>query len=230
MRLLLEELREIGISKGKLLDVGCGYGWLLKEADSQGFEVFGVEPTQLYKRLKQRFGHRIVQGFFPSASFPGEAFDVVAAIDVIEHIPIGVLPSFLVGVRDTLRAGGIFMVKVPDSSGLIFQASAWAHRLTYGLLRSPVNRMLQLDFEFPHESYFRQSNLTHYLNSFGFEVVKVMHHPEISPKTAWNRIKYQHNSSVVARLGYTVALTCLWGISQVIHKKDALILFAKVQE
>lgn len=229
MQLLLSQLEELGISSGKLLDVGCGYGWLLIEAQQKGFDVYGVEPTQLYHRLKQQLGSKIVNGFFPETSFPGEVFDAVAAIDVIEHVPIDVLPKFLRGVADALAVKGIFVVKVPDSSGLIFRASVWAHRLTSGRLRQPINRMLQLDFEFPHDSYFNETNLTRYLGSCGFEVVKVMHHPEISSKTAWNRIKYQHKPSVLAHIAYFIGLTVLQCFVWLFRKQDALIIFARVK-
>jgi SAM-dependent methyltransferase len=229
MQLLLSQLEKLGISSGKLLDVGCGYGWLLVEARRKGFDVYGVEPTQLYHRLKQTLGSKIVSGFFPEASFPGEVFAVVSVIDVIEHVPMDVLPKFLRGVADALADKGIFVIKVPDSSGLIFQVSVWCHRLTSGRLRQPINRMLQLGFEFPHESYFNETNLTRYLNSRGFEVVKVAHHPEISLKTAWNRIKYQHTSSIPARIGYFAALAVLQCFVWLSRKRDALIIFARVK-
>src|ERR1043166_5926464 len=208
MKAILDRLARTGIIKGELLDIGPGYGWLLREAGGRGFRVFGVEPSNAHAKALAA-GFNVLHGAFPDVCFE-QKFNIVTEIDVIEHVPLEQLPKFLTAVRSSLLENGIFVVKVPDSAGLIFQAAALCHKLSGGRIRAPLNRMLQLEFEYPHVSYFNRQNLSHYLERLGFSVVDVMHHPEISLKTTWNRVTYQYRSSRFLRFGYFVALLFGW--------------------
>ena len=53
MRRYLERLRrDSGISSGRLLDIGCGMGHLLTEAQQMGYEVSGVDPSEDFVALR----------------------------------------------------------------------------------------------------------------------------------------------------------------------------------
>lgn len=66
---------------GSYLDLGCGRGEMLREAEALGFSpCIGVDPVPALKHLRAR----VTQLPFADASF-----DVVSLFDVIEHLPIG---------------------------------------------------------------------------------------------------------------------------------------------
>lgn len=68
--------------RGSFLDVGCGYGDVLDEATALGFAtVMGVEVTPSLID-----GERVVYAEAHDLPFEDGAFEVVAMIDVIEHL------------------------------------------------------------------------------------------------------------------------------------------------
>jgi SAM-dependent methyltransferase len=68
------------------LDIGCGSAYLVGAAAGRGWDALGIEPGewgQIGAREKQV---RVIQGFLTDQTFPAsEKFDVISAVDVIEH-------------------------------------------------------------------------------------------------------------------------------------------------
>lgn len=109
----LAALAEIlGSPSGKLLDVGCGGGWLLAYARARSWEVLGVEPSHsMWEKAEQRAP--VLLGTFPGVDVGGQApFDAVHLKLVMEHVadPFEVLRA----ARDVLRPGGVIVVQVPN--------------------------------------------------------------------------------------------------------------------
>lgn len=76
---------------GRLLDVGCGTGYILNLARRLGFEVRGADPSggMLAKAVKQ-YGFppgTLVQAPAETLPFEDESFDVVLATGVLVHLP-----------------------------------------------------------------------------------------------------------------------------------------------
>lgn len=71
----------LGGLKGSFLDVGCGRGELLREAERLGFSpVCGAEA------VPELCGGRVVEGQIHALPFKDGQFDHVTCIDVLEHI------------------------------------------------------------------------------------------------------------------------------------------------
>ena len=77
----------------KVLDVGCGNGYVLSKYATEGAEVFGVDITQASVDLcNKRFGYLGLKGHFQVADaqaipFPDDTFDCVCSMGVLHHVP-----------------------------------------------------------------------------------------------------------------------------------------------
>ena len=98
---------------GKVLEVGCGKGFLLKNFQLRGWKVWGVEFVEKYVRYAQEaFGLRVINRPFEGARFSPNIFDAVIMWHTLEHIkaPKVVLEK----VMSILKVGGVFALEVPD--------------------------------------------------------------------------------------------------------------------
>jgi len=107
-------------SQPSWLDIGCNKGFLLAAAIARGWDVHGIElvPELVvpFKRKYKRFAGNIhTQRFTDVQSrLPDHAFDVISAIDVIEHFEDP--RSDLSGIRRILKPGGLLVVQTPDGA------------------------------------------------------------------------------------------------------------------
>lgn len=104
---------------GRLLDVGCGGGHLLRAAQRRGWDVFGTEVGEhAVAALRAEFGsHRIWHAHAGADDvISGMRFDAVVMRHVLEHVrdPTAALRQ----VRAMLGPGGIMLCEVPDVSAL----------------------------------------------------------------------------------------------------------------
>jgi 2-polyprenyl-3-methyl-5-hydroxy-6-metoxy-1,4-benzoquinol methylase len=85
----LAGLARYDVRKGPLLEVGCGTGFLLEEALSQGYaEVHGVDPgLDAVARASPSVQPNIVCDIMRPGVFESEQFDVVCLFHVFDHIP-----------------------------------------------------------------------------------------------------------------------------------------------
>lgn len=118
--------------RGRILDIGCGYGFFLDAMRRRGWQGEGVElsaPAAAYAR--QRSGLPIHTCAFADAPLTG-LFDVVTLFYVIEHVPDPV--ATLGDVARRLRPGGLLYLRYPNTTPLL-AVPALARRL--GLMQAP---------------------------------------------------------------------------------------------
>ena len=109
-------------SPGRLLDVGCGAGHFLTEAEARGWQASGLEVSRsgldILKRVKEegRFKFSIIEGHLEDARFPAESFDAITLFEVIEHLEE---PSVLLReVHRLLTKKGILYLTTPNYGSL----------------------------------------------------------------------------------------------------------------
>jgi SAM-dependent methyltransferase len=95
----------------KVLEVGCGTGYLLHRLSLLGAEVLGVEPGAHGQQGSRRFGIPIIRDFFPSPMIQGR-FDFIISYAVLEHIQSA--PDYLSNLLMHLRDNGHVIIAVPD--------------------------------------------------------------------------------------------------------------------
>ncbi|HOT45477.1 MAG TPA: bifunctional 2-polyprenyl-6-hydroxyphenol methylase/3-demethylubiquinol 3-O-methyltransferase UbiG [Spirochaetota bacterium] len=96
----------------KLLDVGCGGGFLSEEFAKAGFNVTGIDPSKnsiaaARKHAEENNLHiRYVHGNGEHLPFGAGAFSIVTCCDVLEHVAD--LNAVISEIARVLAAGGIF--------------------------------------------------------------------------------------------------------------------------
>ena len=114
-RNLLRILARKGLTRGALLEIGCGPGLFLDESRRYfGYRV-GTEFSADIAQQALKFADRMVIGGLEHLD-ETDYFDVIIAISVIEHVyePI----PFLVSMCNHLRTGGAVVLVTPDLDGL----------------------------------------------------------------------------------------------------------------
>jgi SAM-dependent methyltransferase len=109
---------------GRLLDVGCAYGFFLQEAQRH-FEVTGIEIAADAAAYARQQGLRVVTGVADEATLAELGmFDVIVLLDVIEHLPSP--QETLTLCARHLNPDGIIVVTTGDFASL-YAKLAGAH-------------------------------------------------------------------------------------------------------
>jgi len=101
--------------KGRLLDVGSGFGFFLSEMKNRGWDVTGIEISQkAMDYARDVLGLTILPGPLEKANFPDNYFDAVTGFYVIEHLPYPM--AFLRECHRILKPGGLLLLRYPHTT------------------------------------------------------------------------------------------------------------------
>ncbi len=155
---------------GRLLDVGCAGGLLMKELGTLGWQTYGVDVSVSATCFaRDRLGLNVVTGSLFDARFPDGMFDVVVVKDVLEHVSSP--RALLREVNRILAENGIVLVHVPTEystpSQRILDLRCWV--LARALSRTPFRRT---EFAPPHLYYFTHSTMKKYAREANFKTVE----------------------------------------------------------
>ncbi len=115
-------LRELGArfpGRGKLLEVGCSYGFFLDAAQQEGWAATGIElDDRAVNYGREKLGLKILAGTLESEMGRLEPpYDAIVTFHVIEHLRDPV--EFLRRCRKLLREGGVLILKTPNVASWI---------------------------------------------------------------------------------------------------------------
>lgn len=110
-------------NRGALLDVGCGTGDFLVEAQNQGWKATGYEPNEAAKKLTNS---KNVSTIDDLVSLSANSFDVITLWHVLEHVPN--LEEYIKNLKKLLKPSGTLIVAVPNykSYDAIYYKRHWA--------------------------------------------------------------------------------------------------------
>ena len=158
---ILDRLHDLlPIGDVSLLEVGCARGWFLERARMRGMRVAGIEPA-----LDDEDGNMVRElnvraGYFPDALDRESSYGVIVFNDVFEHLADPV--EAIAEVERRLEPGGLAVLNLPSSNGLIFRATRALDRLG---LAGPWERLWQKGMDSPHVTYFNPRNLRLFVES-----------------------------------------------------------------
>lgn len=142
--------------KNKILDVGCGIGYFLEEAQKRGWEVYGTEYTQQAIEICESKNISMCKGELKINNYSMGEFDIITSFEVIEHInnPIPELKKFY----KLLRSGGLVYVTTPNFNSLL----RYRLKEDYNVICYPE-----------HLSYYTPKTLRSVMKKVGFNPQKV---------------------------------------------------------
>ena len=142
---------------GKILEVGCGNGYLLKTLETYGYDCYGIEPSPMaYNHAKNELGLNVENSFLAKSSFYSQKFDVIILIDVVEHIVD--MQTFMEEIKTVLNTGGIIFIGTGniDSLNAKIGGANWGYFLSW-----------------EHVSFFNKKSMLYFLQKNGFTNIEI---------------------------------------------------------
>ena len=193
----------------RILEIGCGHGALIHYAKEMGYEnMKGVDVSleQVEEAWKLGLKDNIKQEDLMETlrKSSGESYDIIIALDVIEHMTKGELLDLIEELHRVLCSGGKLILHMPNA------ASPFFGRVRYG--------------DYTHEQAFTQSSLSQLLITYGFSEVKCFEDTPIvhGAKSAirWGLWKVTHTI-------FRMALVAETGTSNEIFTQNFLAVASK---
>lgn len=153
--------------KGKFLDMGCGEGFMLKEAEKNDFEPYGLDIAyNLCEENKEKYN--FFKGSIFEAKYPDDFFSVVYMDSVLEHLPNPV--ETLAELKRILKPGGVLLFIVPNEDSTMNSFIKFAYSITfqqekYGKIKPFVTPY--------HIQGFNKKSLRVLLNKLNLEVLSI---------------------------------------------------------
>jgi 2-polyprenyl-3-methyl-5-hydroxy-6-metoxy-1,4-benzoquinol methylase len=195
-------------SSGRLLDLGCAYGFFLKEARCH-FEVSGIELSEHAAAACRQAGLNVLSGVVDEANMArvGEV-DVITMFDVIEHLP---QPGETLALcYRYLKPGGIIVITTGDFAAL---AARWAGA-KWRLMTPPQ-----------HLWYFTRESLRRMSAQIGFFMEHFVHPAKLVPLSLivfqLRRMLGMRGSAITVANGVGIPVN-LFDAMRVVLRKGAL--------
>lgn len=143
--------------RGRLIEIGSGFGYLLNYFKQDGWDVMGLEPLRGCCQFSEsEFGIKAIPKILEEAGLDENSIDAVLMMHVIEHVPDPF--DTISQVYRVLKPGGYFVMETPRYDTLMFR------------LLGKRERSLSCN---GHIYFFTTDTLTKMVKNAGFEVQKV---------------------------------------------------------
>lgn len=143
------------------LDVGCGEGYCLIEAEERGWRAYGIDivDNRIYEAKKKSI--EFSKGTLFDKKYPDDFFDIIYVDSVLEHV---VNPGeYLSEIRRILSKGGVVYIGVPNEDSLLNDIKKIFYMLSGDKKSSKIK-----PFESPyHVIGFNKNSLSNALTAHG---------------------------------------------------------------
>jgi len=186
-------LKHFPPAPARILDVGCGAGFLLNALMKAGYTAEGIDADPGQVDLAHKQGLPVQRIAVPDVlpyllSRAGE-FDAVTLIDVLEHVPRDSQIDLLSGIRTALKPSGRLVCQVPNA---LWPLASYARYI-----------------DWTHHFLFTRESLSFVLENAGFQVERVVRgHDRVSPV----RNPVVNAAMAVTRSGLQFAVGCAWRV------------------
>jgi len=142
-QLVREHLRLPG---ARVVDVGCGDGWLTRALAAEGARAVGLDPcaTALARALAEDRADAAgyVRGAGETLPFAGASIDAVVFFNSLHHVPVRAYAGALAEAARVLRPGGLLCIVEPLASGSAYELFRPVddERELYALARAAIRR------------------------------------------------------------------------------------------
>jgi 2-polyprenyl-3-methyl-5-hydroxy-6-metoxy-1,4-benzoquinol methylase len=181
------------IKKGKVLDIGCGYGYFLAACRQNGYEVQGLDISSwAAEYTRKKLNIPVVVGTLCALEAKPHSFDVITMWHFLEHTRNP--RQVLLEAKKMLKEDGLLVVEVPNYKGTDAQRS-WNNWVGW-----------QLPYHFCH---FTPENLIELLSQVGFEVIKTKDYHSETVKMSLQTIPVvRYFARIIAKMysGHSVAM------------------------
>ena len=101
-----------GLTKGKVLDIGCGVGDFLHIMEQNGWETIGIEPSEEAQNIAKK--RMKAQLYTPDQidQLPSESFNLITMWHVLEHVDD--LKTEVYHLERMLKKGGRLVLALPN--------------------------------------------------------------------------------------------------------------------
>ncbi|MFH0731769.1 MAG: class I SAM-dependent methyltransferase [Candidatus Omnitrophota bacterium] len=144
---------------GRMLDIGCGAGFLLSAAAAKGWDAKGIELNKFFADFaRERLKINVIGETAEKVDLEPDYFDVITMWDSLEHL----LDPYLVlsKAHRWLKKGGYIFINTPDINSIlakIFKSKWWF-------------------IESMHLYYFNPQMINMYFKKIGFEYLQKKSH------------------------------------------------------
>lgn len=156
-------------ARGRLFEIGCGSGQLLKAAHDRGWDVAGVEVApDAVRWAVENLSLEIFEGDFLELNFEPESYDAVVMLNVIEHVDDP--QPFLNKAAEILKPGGFLLMRTPNldlwynmariKKGLPIVSGLTTHHFYYFNLDSLAPLLKKAGFTLAHHTTYNVDELT----------------------------------------------------------------------
>ncbi|MGH8512491.1 MAG: class I SAM-dependent methyltransferase, partial [Gammaproteobacteria bacterium] len=128
--------RKLRLQRGaKVLDVGCGFGGLMKYmSDRYGVDVTGVTLSREQQRLGQeKFGldSIFLHDYRELRKYPRRSYDRVVSVGMLEHVGFKNYADFFETVRQVTKDDGIFLLHTIGGNVSVRRPDDWVDKYIF---------------------------------------------------------------------------------------------------
>lgn len=171
----LERLSE----QSRILELGCGQGQMLDFLNRQGFSsVEGVDTSEEQVMAAEQYGLQVYHSdVFDFLQASHQTYDLVLAIDFVEHFTRQELIQLLYSIKEILNKDGHLILRTPNGQG-VFVGQVIYGDLTHMTILTPqslrqILRFTGFEIVSMKESLFSSRGLKRKIRHMLWDVLKI---------------------------------------------------------